>query len=518
MELVRQGRLLQPYSIYDQLQEELPQQLLSTYRFLSLARDWQTFQRNACYSRIHLHPVLFVNALQLALIDRNDTQDLQLPEMQEVFPQVYFDRQLILAAQQINWQQLAPIARISWRETLRNILVRQHVELQLIPTQEPLIISAQPAKIQLSLDVNLRSHWNRLVSRQLIDQQEHHHHDLLLLQNVRQLSAQLQLEELAIGSSSTGLDSDLLTTGGVPYRSTAVEAEAVRQLISASIAALQTRIDKQHHDLADRSQRMCTVGRVIVNEYWKMCRQLSRLLNGDRTQPNLMAMGSSNLRDPIYRELVTQLDQLMSQFDEPLETPVPHQLHVRTINVGQLETFEQTVDSDLINLLDQQLLQTQRNNLQLLQRRLVARHIRLNHKAFNMSYEIFARDAVAIRVRSYLLPIDRNQPRLLIDDFIYNLEAGENQLNRAFSLAPSGPTLSDLYEARQPFAAFSPNRSYSFPPHLQLPRGTTEGLNLRLYVQITPKVKPSSTCAWNSNEPMLASRVMNVTISHHGLN
>lgn len=518
MELVQEGRLLQPYSIYNQLQEDLPQQLLNTYRFLSLAKDWKSFQRNACYARIHLHPVLFVNALQLAMIERTDTQDLQLPDMHEVLPQVYFDRRVILAAQQTNWQQLSPSPRISWRETLHNILFRQRVELQLIPSQEPLIINVQPAKAQLSLDVSLRSYWNRLLSRQLMEQHEQSHHDLFFLQNVRQLSAHLQLEELAVGSSNAELDSDLLTTGGVPYRSLALEVEAVRQLISASIVALRTRIDKQLQADAGRSQCVCTVGRVIANEYWQMCRQLSRFINGNRTEPNLMAMGSSNLRDPIYRELVMQLDELMSQFDGPMETSVSHRLHVRNIFVGQLETFEQTVYSDLINLLDQQLLQTQRNNLQLLQRRLMARHIRLNHKAFNMSYEIFAWDAVAIRVRSYLLPMERNHPRLLLDEFIDHIEAGKNQLNRTFSLAPIGHTLSDLYEARQPFAPFAPNSMYSFPPHLQLPRGTTEGLNLRLYVQILPKVKPSTACAWNSNEPLLASRVMNVTIRHHGLN
>lgn len=517
MDLVQQGRLLHPYSIYDQLQEEMPQQLLGTYRFLSLAWDWETFQQNACYARIHLHPVLFVNALQLAMMDRSDTQDLQLPDMHEVLPQVYFDRRVILAAQQTSWQQLSPPGRISWRDTLHQILYRQRFQLPEQVPAEPLIIEVQPATIQLSLDVSLRSYWNRLLSRQLVEQQEQPHHDLLFLQNVRQLAAHLQLEELAMGGSSP--DCDLLTTGGVPYRSKALHAEVVQQLISASIAELQSQIDKQLQARTDGTHHECTVGRVIANEYWQICRQLSSLINGDRTEPNLMAMGSSNLRDPMYRELIMQLDRLMSQYDGPLEAD-EHHLLVQKVHVGQLETFEQQVDSDLINLLDQQLLQAQRNNLPLLQRRIVARHIRLNHKAFNMSFEIFARYPVAIRVRSYLLPMTRNQPRLLLDHFVGHLEAGENRMYRTFPLATNGHTLSDLYEARQPFAAFPPNISYSFPPHLQLPRGTTEGLNLRLIVQILPLNKTIACAAYAgySNEVMLGSRVLNVTIRHRDVN
>ncbi|KAH8411194.1 hypothetical protein KR222_010476 [Zaprionus bogoriensis] len=511
IERVQQDRMLKPFANYDQLEQELPQKLLAAFHFLTLARDWHIFQRNACYARIHLHPVLFVNALQLAIGDRADASDLLLPDMHEVLPQLYFDRRVVLAAQQIDWQQLSPFTRISWRETLSNVLFRQRAELQFIPS-DPLIIEVQPAVVQLSLDVTLGSHWNRLLNRHLIDQQERHLLQATFIESMRRVAAHLQFEKLTLGSRSW--ETELVTTGGVPYRSTTYHAEAVRHLISATIAALRREIDKQLQAgaVTDRELLKCTVGRLIATRYWQICRHLSRALNGDRTEPHLMAMGSSNLRDPIYRELLLQLDQLMAEYDAPLVADVKH-LEVRRVHVGELETFEQPVDCDLINLLDQQLLQTRRNNLQLLRRHLVARQHLLNHKSFNMTIEIFARTSTAVGIRTFLLPSDRDQPRLQLDEFDAQLTVGENRLQRAYPEAANGFTLSELYEARQPLSSTD---MYSFPQHLLLPRGTAAGLKLRLLVQILTGSGPVSNmdCAKNTDDDLIYSQLLDVIVRH----
>ncbi|XP_034107358.1 fat-body protein 1 [Drosophila albomicans] len=569
MDAVHQQRILRPYGIYSQVQQELPHQLMGVYRFLVLAKNWKIFQRNACFARIHFHPVLFVNALQMAVDDREDCGDLRLPAMHEVLPQLYFDKEIILEAQLVYWQQLAPVPTISrkrsWRETVADILYPKSLrpwnsqQVEWMPTY-PMVIQAKKSRTTLvSLDVELNGYWNRLISRLMIADQGssiidgdrlmalHDERDerrlsgnptrpqnyLLLMHNIRQFTTLLQLEQLAQNGTSSlqFIESTLLTTGGVPYKaSSGLNADAVLQLINESIEELRNHIDKELKD-DHEMQTMCTVGRVIASRYWQLFRQLSLAINGDRLQPNLLGMATSNLRDPFYRVLLLQLAQLITGYEQRFVKKQPlhqhhkqqkQQLHLRHILVGHLETFDQLVDSDLINLMDQQLLQTQRNNLRLLRRRLVARHKRLNHKSFNISYHIFAPTPKKVLIKSYLLPTgNKNSPRLLLDSFVSSLTTGDNQFERHFATAPTLHTLSDLYEAKQPLDD-GVSRDCSFPHHLLLPRGTAEGLKLQMLIEIHSwsTDEESSGCAWAASEEMdctahlLTSSQFDVVVYH----
>ncbi|EDW70394.1 larval serum protein 1 alpha chain [Drosophila virilis] len=557
-ERVHQNRILRPYSIYSLLQEELPQQLLDVYRFLLLAKDWKIFQRNACYARSHFNPVLFVHALQLAIDGREDTKDLMMPAMHEVLPQLYFDKELIREAQFVNWQQLAPvIPKRSWRETLGSIVYPRKFspppELELMPA-DPIVIEVNFTGMQLSLDVALNGYWSRLISRliivtkdkedlapaiidgdrmmpfrnaqdewtyrQQLESQRKPENGQLLMHNIKQFVALLQLEELATGTRSMELvRPTLMTTGGVPYKATALNAEDVRQLISQSIEELQGRIDKQLQK-DQEIQTMAAVGEVIAAQYWPLCRHLSLAINGNRVEPNLLGMTTSNLRDPIYRSLLLQLAKLIAQYEPESQAPSQHQqlLQLRQIRVGHLETYEEPIDTDLINLMDQQLLQTQRNNLQLLRRRLVARHFRLNHKAFNITYELSVPYKMFAVIRSYLVSPGRDQPQLLLDSFVSELVSGENLVERQFPTALNAHTLSELYEAKAPFDGPKP---CSFPKHLLLPRGTAKGLKLQLLVQVLQwnGSELSAECEWAGwasdwNSPVLASVLSDVAIYH----
>ncbi|XP_017860779.1 PREDICTED: fat-body protein 1 [Drosophila arizonae] len=563
-ERVHQDRILRPYSIYSLLQEELPQQLLDVYRFLVLAKDWRTFQCNACYARSQFNPVLFVHALQLAIAERADTKDLMLPAMHEVLPQLYFDKELIRAARSVSWQDLAPVRiapKRTWKDTLGSILYpkifRQPPEEELMPA-DPIVIEVKSLGVQLSLDVALNGYWSRLISRLIIgskakedygtaiidgdlmmqfrsDEDEWIYQQqvegaarpeigLLLMQNIRQFVALLQLEELATGKRSVELVTPtLMTTGGVPYKATALNAEDVRQLISKSIEELQSQIDKELPK-NKKIEPMWVVVQVIAAEYWLLCRHLSLAINGNNMEPSLLGMTTSNLRDPIYRSLLIQLAQLISKYEQkpkPKSYDKQRRPSVKLLQVTKLETYEQLLDTDLINLMDQQLLQSQRNNLQLLRRRLVARQLRLNHKPFSIAYELFVPETMVVQIRSYLTVPGRAEPRLLLDNFVRELGTGENRLERHSPAAPNDPTLSELYEAQAPFNA---PKTCAFPHHLQLPRGTAEGLQLQLLVEVLQwhGTEIESECVgaasfMGENATLLASDTLDVVIYHQEL-
>lgn len=86
IDLDRQRRLLDEHQVYSVGRLEHVQQLRGIYRLLARAQDFDTLRRNVVYLRRNINPVLLVNALALAIRDREDTQTLIVPAVQELLP------------------------------------------------------------------------------------------------------------------------------------------------------------------------------------------------------------------------------------------------------------------------------------------------------------------------------------------------------------------------------------------------------------------------------------------------
>ncbi|XP_016933537.3 larval serum protein 1 gamma chain [Drosophila suzukii] len=552
---IQQNQVPRPFVILNQLDDEMPQNLLGIYRFLTMAKDWSSFQRNACYARIHFHPLLFVNALQMALSDREETKDLQMPAMYEVLPQLYFEKEVILAAQEIAWHQLTPIRMVTPKRRWKDILLghfnpsQPWTQEEPLPT-DPLIIDNERQLAHLSLDLELNLHWSNLINRLVIAIEEGKerinepiiidgdrlmafrgsfdednyinnlatgpHDSQYFLHNLHQFVAVLTMEDLATGEKSLDLiDPPLVTTGGVPYKGTSLNTKAVKRILDLTIEDLKIQIDlavkHNNHSMGNLS----IAGLIIATNYLYICRQLSLAVNGQYiNQPNMLGLSTANLRDPIYRSMLFRLNEILksykhldlSKVEEGMVSP-----KIVNINVSRLVTYEEKVDIDLINLIDQQLLQSHRNNLQFLRRHLVARQRRLNHDPFSISLDIIAPDDMTLQTRMFLTLPKQLGTRLHLDSFKCSLKKGIHHFERLFPSANTGPTLSELYEADFPLTDVT--SSSRFPPHLLLPRGTRDGLKLQLLVELT---------AWTGSElefdgvsvPVLAETLKDVIIFH----
>ncbi|XP_068148938.1 fat-body protein 1 [Drosophila tropicalis] len=93
--LDRQRQLLDENQMYSVAQVEHIQQLRGIYRLLVRSDSFETFRRNVVYLRRNINPVLLVNALALALPERRDTQNLIMPAISEILPELYLDQQVI---------------------------------------------------------------------------------------------------------------------------------------------------------------------------------------------------------------------------------------------------------------------------------------------------------------------------------------------------------------------------------------------------------------------------------------
>ncbi|XP_017139066.1 fat-body protein 1 [Drosophila miranda] len=105
IDLDRQRRLLDEHQICSVVRVEDVQQLRGIYRLLVRAVDFETLQRNVVYLRRNINPVLLINALVRAIRDREDTQSLIVPAVQELLPELYLDPQVIERVQRIQLEQ-----------------------------------------------------------------------------------------------------------------------------------------------------------------------------------------------------------------------------------------------------------------------------------------------------------------------------------------------------------------------------------------------------------------------------
>nr|XP_016997454.2 fat-body protein 1 isoform X2 [Drosophila takahashii] len=95
IDLDRQRRLLDEHQVYSVGRLEDVQQLRGIYRLLVRSVDFDTLRRNVVYLRRNINPVLLVNALALAIRDREDTRSLVVPAIQELLPELYLDEEVI---------------------------------------------------------------------------------------------------------------------------------------------------------------------------------------------------------------------------------------------------------------------------------------------------------------------------------------------------------------------------------------------------------------------------------------
>ncbi|BFF96595.1 fat-body protein 1 [Drosophila madeirensis] len=105
IDLDRQRRLLDEHQICSVVRVEDVQQLRGIYRLLVRAVDFETLQRNVVYLRRNINPVLLINALVRAIRDREDTQSLIVPAVQELLPELYLDQQVVEQVQRIQEEQ-----------------------------------------------------------------------------------------------------------------------------------------------------------------------------------------------------------------------------------------------------------------------------------------------------------------------------------------------------------------------------------------------------------------------------
>ncbi|KAH8294882.1 hypothetical protein KR018_003854 [Drosophila ironensis] len=74
------------------------------FNFFYYAKDWETFMHNVAWARMHVNEGMFVYALTLAVIHRQDFHGLMLPSIHEIFPQFFFNSKFVYEAEKFDYE------------------------------------------------------------------------------------------------------------------------------------------------------------------------------------------------------------------------------------------------------------------------------------------------------------------------------------------------------------------------------------------------------------------------------
>lgn len=90
--------------IFAPYQTDHNKQMLAVFNMFYFAKDWDTFYHFMSWSRYHINPGMFVHALTMAVLHRDDFAGIVLPAIYEINPYYFFNSFLISKAQKMRMQ------------------------------------------------------------------------------------------------------------------------------------------------------------------------------------------------------------------------------------------------------------------------------------------------------------------------------------------------------------------------------------------------------------------------------
>ncbi|XP_075154190.1 arylphorin subunit A4-like [Haematobia irritans] len=117
------GLALPKGEFYGVMIPEHQDQLRGLFGLLYFAKNWEIFQRNACWARLYANEGLFVQALTLAVIHRDDFQGhLMMPSIYEIFPQYFLNNKFIYKAKKMDFKTWSKL--MMYEKDYKDILYR----------------------------------------------------------------------------------------------------------------------------------------------------------------------------------------------------------------------------------------------------------------------------------------------------------------------------------------------------------------------------------------------------------
>ncbi|XP_049315119.1 larval serum protein 1 beta chain-like [Bactrocera dorsalis] len=611
-ESYKMGALLPRGEFFGALVKTHHKQAYGLFNFFYYAKDWETFQANVAWARIHVNEGMFIYALTLAVIHRDDFKGLVLPSIYEIFPQYFLNSKLIYQAEKFDYNTWSKYSQYEkelldvyhktnryynqgyfyikdfktyqwWR--LMGLDEQWYAAEKSFPLRENTYEIVSDDKY-VSFMKNINMFWHPVDYTRDIDYYNEHSvlsyftEDLgwnsywyylnmdyaffldgetfglnkdrrgeLWLYNVDQILSRYYMERLSHGFGEIddfswnhayeyGYDSELISYNGIGFstRSNYFERRSYGKYdmlnqIQSAFKRIYDIIDYGYYTTADghkidmrKPESIELIGSYTQSNidtfdkfffsYWNM---LSHMYLADvdyndfEVYPNVFLNFETMLRDPMWYSFYKKITDVFYRFKYHFtpytqEELVAHGVQVKDASVSELVTYFDLVDIDVTNLLNDKMVFD--DGKFVWDKSLYARQMRLNHKPFHYDVTVESEKAQKVVLRTFYGPkydeygriISLNDNRMNfieLDEFVYELAAGENVIKRSseefYWTVKDRTTYTELYH--YVMAAFDGKYEYpveiseshrGFPDRLLLPKGWESGLPVQFVFYITP--------------------------------
>ncbi|XP_068082933.1 hexamerin-like [Anabrus simplex] len=525
------------------------EQAIKMFDLFYSARDWDTLLKTACWARDRVNEGQFVYALTVALLHRQDTQNVVLPPIYEIYPHFFVDAETIQKAYEARMEGMIP-KPISETKTV------------VIPTQRNTTwhtVNPEQKLTYFSEDVGLNTYYTyfHLMYPFWFTAKNYglnlDRYGELFYYTQQQLLARYNLERLSVGlpevdillfdkpitlggyiDFQTGYSSTLRYQNGleVPIRPDNVvfqdESYVMIQQIEDIERRLREAIDFGYVTSRDGSKvsiyefrGIDILGSLIEsfgqsvnfqyygNLYHMLKALVSRVVDPvhkHNVAPGTLENFMTVVRDPVYFQVCKCIDVIFQKYKKFLGRYTRDELSfpgvkIESVDFDKLVTYFDNFDIDLMNAINV-------NNIEEAQRlRIYARQQRLTYKPFTYKVVVNSDKETNVMVRVFLGPkyditgqeIDldtRRRYMIELDRFPYKIVSGKNEIVRnshdSTVIAKDHNTYMELM-TKVEFGLRGKTvlideivNQCGFPERLLLPRGNKNGLPLTFFVMVTP--------------------------------
>lgn len=491
LRLWQNGVFMPRGEIFSVLYKEHIKQVKPIFDVLYFAKDWDTFFKTAVFLREYVNEGMFVYALSVAVVHRQDTRDLILPPPYEVYPHLFVNTETIQKAYE------ARMLTSTKTETNKDLVViptnysawyKSHMnpELRLSYFTEDVGLNTYHMYYHLEFPFWLKGEEYGIKAERRGEIFWYTHQQLLARYLLERMSNDLwDMEKFSFERPHiVGYSPNLRYKNGkdLPVRPEHMKLHNIDivdvELVKDFERRIRDAIDLGYIITVDGTKVPLTtemgmdiLGRLIeetmdkVNPrfYGNLYNLVLNLvghivdpIHEHDVAPSVLEHFETMLRDPMYYRLFARINKLFIRYKKSLPVYTKTDLlypgvTIESLEVDKLMTYFDNFDMDITNAVDVNKIEEDR----LL--KIVARQPRLNHKDFTYRVIVNSDKNTKVMVRVFLGPkVDTNGKELTlkekqrymveIDRFPYEIQTGKTTIER--NSKDSTATVNDLLSFR----------------------------------------------------------------------
>ncbi|XP_011176708.1 arylphorin subunit C223 [Zeugodacus cucurbitae] len=583
-------------------------QVWGLFNHFYYAKDFATFQRIVSWARVHVSEGMFVYALNLAVVHRDDCAGLILPTIYEILPQHFFTSKLVYEAQKFDfdvwnkqimyekeykdflyqdnkvayndyahiytkdwktwqWWKMMGLAEHWYAVDGAHVLsggdsfaadIYKDTHIYFMPTDYTRNVDYYNEHAKLSYfteDVEWNAYWYYahldyayflnssqydFASERRGEYWAHNTQTMLARYYWERLTQELgEIPEYSAGSVyETGYQSQLHSYNGIAfgYRENDYDNQRYTNfdqfnrfmfyyrrvtllleqghITTSNGTVIDLRKPESIEVMSNLLEGNADLFDSYFQNYWRVLSH-TYFAGADadavHVLPHIFINYETMYRDPFTYSYYKRFYQVLLKFSNLLQAYTKADMllpgvSITDVQVSELLTYFDYSDFDVSSLLNDKMVFV--DGEYVWNKMLLARQQRLNHKPFTLDYKIVADKPQKVVVRAFLGPKYDSNRRVLslaqnrenfieIDEFIYQLAAGENQIKRSsrdfYWTNDERSTYTALYksvmlaiEGKQQFALNATQPHCGFPDRLLLPQGWSKGFPMQLFFFVAP--------------------------------